>query len=132
MLEARPNFPKPYICSVSSPIGRAGLDEAIEQVKRATKFVPRNALFHAHLAEMYRQARRPRRAVEQAGRAVALDPAMAASRLAHGDVFNSPLEHFRAKACPRLDPGWVPVRVRKRVQTKRSKPWRRYFFVTGK
>src|SRR5207237_9284259 len=29
------------------------------------------------------------------------------------------LERFRAKACPGLDPGWVPVRVKKTRQNKK-------------
>jgi len=28
------------------------------------------------------------------------------------------LERFRAKACPGLDPGWIPVRVKKRLKIK--------------
>src|SRR6266850_1620475 len=28
------------------------------------------------------------------------------------------IEHFPAKACPGLDPGWMPVRLRKCDQTK--------------
>src|SRR3984885_13300715 len=32
------------------------------------------------------------------------------------------LERFRAKACPGLDPGWIPVRVKKTRQNKRLEP----------
>src|ERR1700733_7356044 len=32
------------------------------------------------------------------------------------------LERFRAKACPGLDPGWIPVRVKKTHQNKRLEP----------
>jgi hypothetical protein len=32
------------------------------------------------------------------------------------------LERFRAKACPGLDPGWRPVRVKKTRQTKNLEP----------
>jgi hypothetical protein len=31
-------------------------------------------------------------------------------------------ERFRAKACPGLDPGWVPVRVKKTRQIKNLEP----------
>src|SRR6202161_543858 len=32
------------------------------------------------------------------------------------------LERFRAKACPGLDPGWIPVRVKKTRQNKNLEP----------
>src|SRR6202021_4332926 len=32
------------------------------------------------------------------------------------------LERFRAKACPGLDPGWIPVRVKKTRQNKYLEP----------
>ena len=32
------------------------------------------------------------------------------------------LVRFRAKACPGLDPGWVPVRVKKTRQNKKLEP----------
>ena len=32
------------------------------------------------------------------------------------------LERFQAKACPGLDPGWRPVRVKKTRQTKNLEP----------
>jgi hypothetical protein len=38
------------------------------------------------------------------------------NRAAHG------LERFRAKACPGLDPGWIPVRVKKTRQNKNLEP----------
>jgi hypothetical protein len=31
---------------------------------------------------------------------------------------NHALERFRAKACPALDAGWMPLRVKKTRQTK--------------
>jgi hypothetical protein len=31
-------------------------------------------------------------------------------------------ERFRAKACPGLDPGWMPVRVKKTRQNKKMEP----------
>jgi hypothetical protein len=34
---------------------------------------------------------------------------------------NRPLERFRAKACPGLDPGWIPVRVKKTRQNNRAR-----------
>ena len=34
---------------------------------------------------------------------------------------NSPLERFQAKACPGLDPGWRPVRVKKTRQNQESR-----------
>jgi hypothetical protein len=36
----------------------------------------------------------------------------------HMNVGSVMLEHFPAKACPGLDPGWEPVRCRKRDQCK--------------
>src|SRR5438477_6888985 len=32
------------------------------------------------------------------------------------------LERFQAKACPGLDPGWIPVRVKKTRQNKKIEP----------
>jgi uncharacterized metal-binding protein len=32
------------------------------------------------------------------------------------------LERFRAKVCPGLDPGWIPVRVKKKRQNKNPEP----------
>ena len=32
------------------------------------------------------------------------------------------LERFQAKACPGLDPGWIPVRVKKTRQIKKLEP----------
>src|SRR5260221_13781413 len=32
------------------------------------------------------------------------------------------LERFQAKACPGLDPGWIPVRVKKTSQNKKIEP----------
>src|ERR1700735_954430 len=32
------------------------------------------------------------------------------------------VERFRAKACPGLDPGWIPVRVKKTRQNKNLEP----------
>jgi hypothetical protein len=32
------------------------------------------------------------------------------------------LERFRAKACPGLDPGWIPVRVKKTRQNNNLEP----------
>jgi hypothetical protein len=32
------------------------------------------------------------------------------------------LERFQAKACPGLDPGWMPVRVKKTRQKDESNP----------
>ena len=32
------------------------------------------------------------------------------------------LERFRAKACPGLDPGWIPIRVKKTRQNKNPEP----------
>jgi hypothetical protein len=31
-------------------------------------------------------------------------------------------ERFQAKACPGLDPGWTPVRVKKTLQNKKTEP----------
>src|SRR3984957_21155476 len=41
------------------------------------------------------------------------------------------LERFRAKACPGLDPGWIPVRVKKTRQNKYLEP-RSYSIGTEK
>src|SRR5580698_569142 len=35
---------------------------------------------------------------------------------------NQLLERLRAKACPGLDPGWIPVRVKKTRQNKNLEP----------
>ena len=48
-------------------------------VQRASELAPNVALFHANLGEMQRLAGRPRRAVESALRALALDPKMASA-----------------------------------------------------
>src|SRR5215204_4615110 len=34
----------------------------------------------------------------------------------------NPLERFQAKACPALDAGWIPVRVKKTRQNKKVEP----------
>jgi hypothetical protein len=41
------------------------------------------------------------------------------SRRLHGAIFP---ECFPAKACPGLDPGWKPVRVKKTRQNKNLEP----------
>jgi hypothetical protein len=41
----------------------------------------------------------------------------------HSEYFgNGPLKRFRAKACPALDAGWIPVRVKKTRQDKNLEP----------
>jgi hypothetical protein len=39
-------------------------------------------------------------------------------RLRENGLTTGKLERFRAKACPGLDPGWTPVRVKKTRQNK--------------
>jgi hypothetical protein len=37
-------------------------------------------------------------------------------------LFEAGLERFPAKACPALDAGWIPVRVKKTRQNKEKEP----------
>src|ERR1700748_204456 len=69
VLEVQPNLPEAVhlLGIVTHQAGKLGA--AIEQVERATELAPRNALFRANLAEMYRQAGQLKRAVEEARRA---------------------------------------------------------------
>src|ERR1700685_2673418 len=41
---------------------------------------------------------------------------------ADSDGENRRLDRFRAKACPALDAGWIPVRVKKARQNKNLEP----------
>src|SRR6266404_2129299 len=49
-------------------------------------------------------------------------PMSYSSRIANWGRRHSERERFRAKACPGLDPGWTPVRVKKTRQNKRVEP----------
>lgn len=79
VLAAQPNLPEAahLLGVIVHQNGKLG--EAIEHVQRATKLAPQVALFHANLGEMLRLAGRPKLAAEEARRALAIDPGMAAA-----------------------------------------------------
>jgi hypothetical protein len=52
-------------------------------------------------------------------------PAMSNAKWREDDTacrFSARLKRFPAKACPGLDPGWIPVRVKKTRQNKKLEP----------
>lgn len=85
---------------IAHQVGKADL--AMDLIGRAIRENGRVALFHANLAEMQRQQKHVKEAIEHGKMAVALDPMMASAHSNLGIAYYDNKEFDKARACQEL------------------------------